>query len=94
MLKRTTSNHWKLLVSHHICLQSIFSYSYKSIIGAICGKLTLDTTKLVLMASRSNNGDRGNREAQGEYSLMTRTLCERGTKLLADAEREVIGPSE
>ena len=45
------------------------------------------------MASRSNNGDKGSWETQVEYLLVPRTPGERGTKLLADAQRAIVGPS-
>ncbi|GFY87547.1 hypothetical protein Acr_05g0011860 [Actinidia rufa] len=44
------------------------------------------------MASRSNNSSRGKREAKGKYPLIPRTSGERGTRLLADAQREIVDP--
>ncbi|GFZ16879.1 hypothetical protein Acr_26g0001490 [Actinidia rufa] len=46
------------------------------------------------MVSKSYNGGRGSWESQGEFFLIPRTPGERGTKLLADAQRAAVGLSE
>ncbi|GFS38134.1 hypothetical protein Acr_00g0055930 [Actinidia rufa] len=45
------------------------------------------------MSSRAQNAGRARREAQREYLIVPRTPGERGTKLLADAQRVAKGPS-
>ncbi|GFZ13093.1 hypothetical protein Acr_23g0014780 [Actinidia rufa] len=44
------------------------------------------------MASTSINGDRGSRKGQREYSLVPRMPGKRGTKPLANAQREAKSP--
>ncbi|GFZ05025.1 hypothetical protein Acr_17g0005970 [Actinidia rufa] len=70
-LGRTTSSHREPLFDHPLLFAFDFLPSHNPTISVVCGKTTLDTTKLVLMASKSYN--RGNREGQGEYHLMPRT---------------------
>ncbi|GFY90770.1 hypothetical protein Acr_07g0009670 [Actinidia rufa] len=43
--------------------------------------------------SKSNNNGRGSREAVGESPLVTRTPADKGGRLLADAQREIMSPS-
>ncbi|GFS33885.1 hypothetical protein Acr_00g0031080 [Actinidia rufa] len=45
------------------------------------------------MVSRSYNGGRGSREAQGEYPIVSRTSGKRGMKLLVDPHSAIVGPS-
>ena len=67
------SNHWEPLVSQHHRLSSIFFHPQDLTIGVVSGKSTLDKAKLIPMESRSYNGSRGSREAQGEYPIVSRT---------------------
>ena len=53
----------------------------------------LQTTRLVLMVSKSNNDAKGNRDAVGDFPLMPRTLADKGERLLGDAQRETMGLS-
>ena len=67
--------------------------SHYPTIDVVCVKSTPYIVENVVMASKSINSGRGNSKTQTEYPLIPKTLGEKGMKLLANAQRAVIGPS-